>query len=150
MFECILVILLIIAIYFYWQYLLLFIAIFTILLVIRSIYHIKAKKEQELIRQKEYEELQEKLWQKEKEHQKIKQIQNEEIEKYWGRLCAASVVTPNLEDEKLLESYQCHDGEELLKEMLTMGEYMTLLQAVQEQNQFQQRKEELKEEVKKP
>ena len=32
--------------------------------------------------------------------------------------------------------------------MLTMGEYMTLLQAVQEQNQFQQRKEELKEEVK--
>lgn len=70
MFECILVILLIIAIYFYWQYLLLFIAIFTILLVIRSIYHIKAKKEQELIRQKEYEELQEKLWQKEKEHQK--------------------------------------------------------------------------------
>ena len=31
-----------------------------------------------------------------------------------------------------------------------MGEYMTLLQAVQEQNQFQQRKEELKEEVKKP
>ena len=70
MFECILVIVLIIAIYFYWQYLLLFIAIFTILLVIRSIYHIKAKKEQELIRQKEYEELQEKLWQKEKEHQK--------------------------------------------------------------------------------
>lgn len=70
MFECILVILLIIAIYFYWQYLLLFIAIFTILLVIRSIYHIKAKKEQELIRQKEYEELQEKRWQKEKEHQK--------------------------------------------------------------------------------
>ena len=54
MFECILVILLIIAIYFYWQYLLLFIAIFTILLVIRSIYRIKAKKEQELIRQKEY------------------------------------------------------------------------------------------------
>lgn len=70
MFECILVILLIIAIYFYWQYLLLFIAIFTILLVIRSIYRIKAKKEQELIRQKEYEELQEKRWQKEKEHQK--------------------------------------------------------------------------------
>ena len=116
----------------------------------------KLPKEKEIVVSKRFlgEDGKPLLWKikalKEKEHQKIKQIQNEEIEKYWGRLCAASVVTPNLEDEKLLESYQCHDGEELLKETLTMGEYMTLLQAVQEQNQFQQRKEELKEEVKKP
>lgn len=87
---------------------------------------------------------------KEREHQKIKQTQQEGAEKYWGRLCAASVVQPNLEDKGLLESYQCTNAEELLKEMLTMGEYMTLLGAVQQQNQFQQRKEALKKEVKKP
>lgn len=87
---------------------------------------------------------------KEKEHQKIKYRNvGEGIEQYWGRLCASCVVEPNLNDEQLLKSYGCKKADEVLKEMLTMGEYMILLKAVKEQNCFEERKEEIKRDIKK-
>ena len=85
---------------------------------------------------------------KEKEHQKIKE-KGEAIEEYWRRFCAACVITPDLNDAGLLESYGCHTAEEVLKEMLTMGEYMILLKVVREQNGFEERKEKVKNEIKK-
>ena len=87
---------------------------------------------------------------KEKEHQKIKKREGEDIEKYWGRFCANCVVLPNLNDEELLKSYGCHSADEVLKEMLTMGEYMILLKTVREQNCFEERKQNIKYDIKKP
>ena len=79
---------------------------------------------------------------KEKEHQKIKKRKiGEGIEQYWGRLCASCVVIPDLNDEELLKSYGCNRADEVLKQMLTMGEYMILLKAVKEQNCFEEREE---------
>ena len=87
---------------------------------------------------------------KEKEHRKIKKREGEEMEQYWGRFCANCVVVPNLNDEELLKSYACHSADEVLKEMLTMGEYMILLKTVREQNCFEDRKENMKNDIKKP
>lgn len=87
---------------------------------------------------------------KEKEHQKIKQRKaGEGIEQYWGRLCASCVVIPNLNDKELLKSYGCDKADEVLKEMLTMGEYMILLKAVRKQNCFEEREEKIKNDIKK-
>ncbi len=87
---------------------------------------------------------------KEREHQKIKNGDTtEEIEQYWGRLCANCVEVPNLNDEGLLRSYGCNRADEVLKEMLTMGEYMILLKTVKEQNCFEERKEDIKRDIKK-
>ncbi|NDO46200.1 hypothetical protein [Clostridium sp. MD294] len=87
---------------------------------------------------------------KEKEHQKIKQTKTTEaIEQYWGKLCASCVVIPNLNDRELLKSYGCDKADEVLKEMLTMGEYMILLKAVREQNCFEQREQKIKNDIKK-
>lgn len=85
---------------------------------------------------------------KEKEHQKIKNNKME-IEQYWRKFCASCVVEPDLQDKQLLESYGCHTADEVLKEMLTMGEYMILLKTVREQNGFEERKESIKKDIKK-
>ncbi len=94
------------------------------------------------------------LWEiraiRERENQEIlRQCKNQESkEEYWGKLCAACVVTPNLENKGLWESYGTDSGDRVLKEMLSMGEYMMLLREVRRLNGFDQRAAELKEEAK--
>lgn len=66
----------------------------------------------------------------------------------WAALCLLSVVTPDLKDKMLWESYGVDSSEEVLKEMLYPGEYVRLLEAVKEINGFQQRRKAWKEQAK--
>lgn len=66
----------------------------------------------------------------------------------WAALCLLSVVSPDLRDRELWESYGVDSGEQVLKEMLYPGEYLRLLEAVKELNGFQQRKKAWKEKAK--
>lgn len=66
----------------------------------------------------------------------------------WATLCLLSVVTPDLTDKELWESYGAESGEDALKKMLYPGEYMRLLEAVKEMNGFQKRREHWKEQAK--
>ena len=94
------------------------------------------------------------LWEiraiRESENQEIlRQCKNQESsEEYWGKLCAACVVTPSLENKGLMESYGTESSDRVLKEMLSMGEYMMLLREVRALNGFAQRAADLKEEAK--
>ena len=67
----------------------------------------------------------------------------------WAVLCLLSVVTPDLTDRALWESYGAESGETVLKEMLYPGEYMRLLEAVKEINGFRSRRRAWKEQAKK-
>lgn len=51
---------------------------------------------------------------------------------YLGKLAVACVVFPNLNDKALQDSYHCMGAEDLLKTMLTSGEYADLVAKVQE------------------
>lgn len=51
---------------------------------------------------------------------------------YVGKLAAACTVYPNLNDKELQDSYHVMGAEELLKTMLTPGEYTDYVQKVQE------------------
>lgn len=66
----------------------------------------------------------------------------------WAALCLLSVVTPDLTDQALWESYGADSGEQALKEMLYPGEYMRLLEAVKDINGFRKRRENWKEQAK--
>lgn len=94
------------------------------------------------------------LWEiqaiRERENQQIvRTCKNQDSkEEYWGKLCVACVVTPNLENKGLGESYGTDSSDGTLKEMLSMGEYMMLLREVRELNGFAQRAADLKEEAK--
>lgn len=58
----------------------------------------------------------------------------------WAALCLLSVVSPDLTDRGLWESYGAENGEQALKEMLYPGEYVKLLEAVKDINGFQKRR----------
>ena len=66
----------------------------------------------------------------------------------WAALCVLSVVTPDLQDKSLWDSYGVDSAENVLKEMLYPGEYMKLLEAVKEINGFQKRRKVWKEQAK--
>ena len=67
---------------------------------------------------------------------------------YLGKLTTASVVFPNLNDAELQNSYGVMGAEQLLKAMLTVGEYLNLSGKVGEINGFNESEEELVEEAK--
>ncbi len=51
---------------------------------------------------------------------------------YLGKLAAACTVFPNLRDEELQDSYHVRGADELLKTMLTSGEYAAYIVKVQD------------------
>lgn len=67
---------------------------------------------------------------------------------YLAKLAAASVVYPDLNDAQLQDSYGVLGAENLLKAMLTPGEYAELIQKVQEVNGYDLSFEELVDEAK--
>lgn len=74
---------------------------------------------------------------------------NFDSEKYLRRMCVASVVSPELDNAELQESYGVVGAEELLVKMLLPGEYAALLEAIQKLNGFEAEDfEEKEEEVK--
>lgn len=70
------------------------------------------------------------------------------FEDYIAKLAVESVVFPNLKDKELQESYGAMGAENLLKVMLTTGEYATLMEKVQKINGFDIDDEEIIEEAK--
>ncbi len=61
------------------------------------------------------------------------QFQREtDMDKYLGKLAVTCTVYPNLNDEALQESYHVMGAEQLLKTMLTSGEYADYVIKVQE------------------
>lgn len=76
-------------------------------------------------------------------------IQNEiDQNLYLGKLVAESVVYPNLKDAELQKSYGVLGADKLAKKMLTAGEYVRLLQIVQQVNGFDVSMDELVDEAK--
>ena len=67
---------------------------------------------------------------------------------YLGKLAVACVVFPNLNDAELQNSYGVMGGENLVKTMLTAGEYNDLLMKIQEINGFDTTMEELVDDAK--
>lgn len=67
---------------------------------------------------------------------------------YLGKLAAACTVFPNLKDAELQNSYHVMGEEELLKKMLTAGEYAEYLVKVQKVCGFDQDFEDLVDEAK--
>jgi hypothetical protein len=59
-----------------------------------------------------------------------------DAEKAALEMACASVVYPDLNDAQLQDSYKAIGASELLKKMLTPGEYSDLMAAVQEANGF--------------
>lgn len=55
-----------------------------------------------------------------------------DYDKYLGKLAAACTVYPDLNNEELQNSYKVMGAENLLKAMLTNGEYAAYLEKVQE------------------
>lgn len=70
------------------------------------------------------------------------------IELYLARMAAACTVYPNLLDAELQDSYKVKTPEDLLRRMLTAGEYAEYLQTVQGLNGYDVNTEELVEEAK--
>ena len=71
-----------------------------------------------------------------------------DTDKYLGRLCAACVVYPNLNDKELQDSYGVMTSDSLLKKMLNVGEYADLKAKVAEINGFDIGMDDLVEEAK--
>lgn len=67
---------------------------------------------------------------------------------YVCKLAARCTVFPNLNDKELQDSYHVMGAEDLLKKMLTPGEYNEYLAKVQEVNGFDTSMDELVEEAK--
>lgn len=67
---------------------------------------------------------------------------------YLAKLTAEAVVYPNLKDAKLQESYGALGADDLLKKMLTAGEYAELLAIVQDVSGFSEDMDDLIEEAK--
>lgn len=70
------------------------------------------------------------------------------VELYLARMAAACTVYPNLMDAELQDSYKVKTPEDLLRNMLTSGEYAEYLQVVQSLNGYDLTTEELVEEAK--
>ncbi len=69
-------------------------------------------------------------------------------ELYMSKLAAMCVVYPDLLNTELQDHYHVMNGEDLLKEMLTCGEYYKLLESVRMINNFDEDFEELLEQAK--
>lgn len=67
---------------------------------------------------------------------------------YWLLLTAESVVSPNLKDATLQDSFSVYSATELLLEMLTPGEYKVLVEKAQAINGFSNTMDELVQEAK--
>lgn len=77
------------------------------------------------------------------------QYQNEtDANLYYAKLAAACTVFPNLKDAELQNSYHAMGEEEVLKRMLTAGEYADYVLKVQEVCGFERGFEEEKEDAK--
>ena len=64
---------------------------------------------------------------------KKNQFQKEiDYDMYLGKLAVACTVFPNLNDKELQDSYHVMGAEELLKTMLTPGEYAGYIEKIQE------------------
>ena len=64
---------------------------------------------------------------------KRNQYQREtDFDLYLGRLAVACTVFPNLNDQKLQDSYKVMGAENLLKKLLTAGEYAGYIEQVQQ------------------
>lgn len=74
--------------------------------------------------------------------------QETDFQAYVGKLAAACIVFPNLEDAELQDSYKVMGSDVLLKTMLKSGEYIDLITKIQEINGFEQTMEDLVEEAK--
>lgn len=70
------------------------------------------------------------------------------MEDYLAKMAVACVVYPNLKEAELQRSYGVLGAEHLLRAMLRAGEYVTLVQKVQELNGYDKDMNELIEEVK--
>lgn len=69
-------------------------------------------------------------------------------EEYLAKMAVTCVVYPNLKDAELQKSYGVMGAENLLRQMLLAGEYVSLIQKVQEINGYDKDMNELVEEVK--
>ena len=67
---------------------------------------------------------------------------------YVGKMAAACTVFPNLDDKELQDSYGVMGSDDLLKTMLTAGEYADYLAKVQEINGYDQNMEDVVDEAK--
>lgn len=67
---------------------------------------------------------------------------------YLAKMTAAAVVYPNLNDKELQDSYKVMGAENLLKAMLSAGEYIALSGKVAEINGFDTTVDELAEDAK--
>ena len=59
-----------------------------------------------------------------------------DVNAYLGKLVTSSVVFPNLNDKELQDSYGVMCAEELIKEMLSPGEYQDLISEIQKLDGF--------------
>lgn len=74
--------------------------------------------------------------------------QETDFNQYLGKLAAKCTVFPNLNDKELQDSYHALGADELLKTMLTAGEYAGYIEKIQRINGFDTTMEELEEEAK--
>ena len=71
-----------------------------------------------------------------------------DINLYLAKMAAACTVFPNLFDAELQDSYKVKTPEDLLRAMLTSGEYADFLQTIQNMNGYDVSTEELVEDAK--
>lgn len=71
-----------------------------------------------------------------------------DADKYMARLCVACTVFPNLNSAELQDDYGVKSGEELIKALLTSGEYIEFKAKIMEINGFNLSTEELIDEAK--
>lgn len=71
-----------------------------------------------------------------------------DVNLYLAKMAAASTVYPNLLDAELQDSYGVKTPEDLLRKMLTSGEYAEYLQTIQSMNGYDVSTEELVDEAK--
>lgn len=76
------------------------------------------------------------------------QTQDVNTEEYLGKLVAACVVYPNLNDSGLQNSYGVKGADRLIRKMLLAGEFANLVQKINELNGFDKDINELADEVK--
>ncbi|MBB6633561.1 phage tail assembly chaperone [Cohnella thailandensis] len=69
-------------------------------------------------------------------------------EEYLAKVAVACIVYPNLKDAELQKSYGVIGADSLLRKMLLAGEYVGLVQKVQELNGYDKDMSELVDEVK--
>ena len=74
--------------------------------------------------------------------------QETDTDKYMGKVCAACIVHPNLNNAELQDYYGVKTAEDLLKEMLLPAEYTELKAKVMEVNGYDMSMEDLVDEAK--